>query len=110
MANVLANPRYSVTITMDGEKVKIPLQFDLSSADSKKGINMQFILPKEKIQDPRKKQEYANKISVALQKKFGEAGIPIDYNERNAYLNVASFIVPLSAISGWLMKTLKGEQ
>ena len=94
---------------MDGENITIPLQFDLSDASTKKGVNMQFVLPKEKIQDPRKKQEYANKISVALQKRFGEAGIPVDYNERNAYLNVVSFIIPLSAISGWLIKTLKGE-
>jgi hypothetical protein len=109
MANVLPNTRYSVNLTIDGEKVTIPLQFEIEDSPTKKGINMQFILPKEKIQDPRKKQEFANKISVALQKKFGEAGIPIDYNERNAYLNVASFIIPLNAVSSWLIKTLKGE-
>jgi hypothetical protein len=109
MANILPTPRYSVNLSMDGENITIPLQFDLSDASTKKGVNMQFVLPKEKIQDPRKKQEYANKISVALQKRFGEAGIPVDYNERNAYLNVVSFIIPLSAISGWLIKTLKGE-
>jgi hypothetical protein len=109
MANILATPRYSVNLSVDGEKLTIPLQFDLSDADTKKGVNMQFVLPKEKIQDPRKKQEYANKISIALQKRFGEAGIPVDYNERNAYLNVVSFIIPLSAISGWLINTLKGE-
>jgi hypothetical protein len=109
MANVLPNTRYSVNLTIDGEKVTIPLQFEIEDSPTKKGINMQFILPKERIQDPRKKQEFANKISVALQKKFGEAGIPIDYNERNAYLNVASFIIPLNAVSSWLIKTLKGE-
>jgi len=109
MANVLPNTRYSVNLTIDGEKVTIPLQFEIEDSPTKKGINMQFILPKERIQDPRKKQEFANKISVALQKKFGEAGIPVDYNERNAYLNVASFIIPLNAVSSWLIKTLKGE-
>ena len=109
MADVLSTPRYSVNLSIDGEKVTLPLQFDLSEASTKKGVNMQFVLPKEKIQDPRKKQEYANKISVALQKRFGEAGIPVDYNERNAYLNVVSFIIPLSAISSWLIKILKGE-
>lgn len=109
MADLNQNTRYSVNLTIDGEKITIPLQFEVEDSPSKKGINMQFILPKDKIQDPRKKQEYTNKISVALQKKFGEAGIPIDYNERNAYLNVASFIVPMSAIAGFLIKTLKGQ-
>jgi hypothetical protein len=109
MANANQNTRYSVNLTIDGERVTIPLQFEVEDSPSKKGINMQFVLPKDKIQDPRKKQEFANKISVALQKKFGEAGIPIDYNERNAYVNVASFIVPINAIAGFLMKTLKGE-
>jgi hypothetical protein len=102
----MENPKYSVNLTIDNQKVKLPLLFDLSEAETKKGVNMQFVLP-DNITDPRKKQEYANKISVALQKKFGEAGIPIDYNERNAYENVASFIVPLSAISQWLISTLK---
>ena len=109
MAEIKQEPRYTVSLTIDGERLSLPLQFDLSEASSKKGINLQFVLPEDKIQDPRKKQEYANKISVALQKRFGEAGIPIDYNERNAYTNVASFIVPLSAVAGWLMKTLKGQ-
>jgi hypothetical protein len=109
MANPLQNTRYSVNLTVDGERFIIPLQFEVEDSPSKKGINMQFVLPKDKIKDPRKKQEFANKISVALQKKFGEAGIPIDYNERNAYMNVASFIVPMNAIAGFLMKTLKGE-
>jgi len=101
--------RYSVNVTVDGQRVTVPLQFEVEDSPTKKGINMQFVLPKDKVQDPRKKQEFSNKISVALQKKFGEAGIPVDYNERNAYVNVASFIVPINAIADWLMKTLKGE-
>jgi hypothetical protein len=105
----MANPQYSVNITIDNEKLKIPVEFELSEADTKKGINLQFVLPDDKVKDPRKKQEYANKISVALQKRFGAAGIPIDYNERNAYVNVVSFIVPLSAVSEWLIGTLKGQ-
>jgi hypothetical protein len=109
MAELKQEPRYTVSISIDDQKVSIPLQFDLSDASTKKGINMQFVLPDDKIQDPRKKQEYSNKILVALQKRFGEAGIPIDYNERNAYVNVASFIVPLSSVSSMLMKILKGQ-
>jgi len=108
MAN-LPGGVYTVNLTMDGERVSIPLRFVLEDSPTKAGINMQFILPDEKIKDPRKKQEYANTISVALQKKFGEAGIPVDYNERNAYTNVASFIVPISAVSSWLLKTLKSQ-
>jgi len=109
MANTSKNIGYSVNLTIDGEKYTIPLQFEVEDSPTKKGINMQFVLPKEKTQDPRKKQEFANKISVALQKKFGEAGITIDYNERNAYVNVVSFIVPMYSVSNWLINTLKGK-
>ena len=103
------NPKYTVTLTIDGKKEQFPLQFDLSEAATKKGINLQFVLPDELIKDPRKKQEITNQISVAIQKKFGEAGIPVDFNERSAYTNTASFIIPLSSISSYLMKILKGQ-
>lgn len=107
MDNITQKPKYSVSLSIEGQKTSLPLLFALSDAPTKQGINMQFILPEEILQDPRKKQEYINKISVALQKKLGEAGIPIDYNERNAYRNAASFIVPISAISNMIMTTLK---
>lgn len=109
MESTSKNIGYSVNLTIDGEKVNIPLQFEVEDSPSKKGINMQFVLPKDTTQDPRKKQEFANKISIALQKKFGDAGIAVDYNERNAYVNVVSFIVPMYSISNWLINTLKGK-
>ena len=108
MSNITQKAKYSVSISIEGQKTSIPLLFAISDAPTKQGINMQFVLPDEILKDPRKKQEYANKISVALQKKLGEAGIPIDYNERNSYENVASFIVPLSAISTMIVSSLKG--
>jgi hypothetical protein len=58
--------------------------------------------------DPREKQDIANKISVALQKKYGEAGLAIAFNDRNPYKNVISFIIPLDAISKMLVNILKG--
>jgi len=109
MATSSKNTGYSVNLVIDGEKVTIPLQFEVEDSPTKKGINMQFLLSKDQIKDPRKKQEFANKISIALQKKFGEAGIAVDFNERNAYVNVVSFIVPMYSVSNWLINTLKGK-
>jgi len=53
-------------------------------------------------------QDIATKISVALQKKYGEAGLEIAFNERNPFNNVISFIIPLDAISKMLVNILKG--
>ena len=59
--------------------------------------------------DPRDKQDLQNKLSVVLQKRFGDANIAIDFNERNPYKNVLSYIVPMNSISDILMKVLRGE-
>jgi hypothetical protein len=99
------NPRYPITI----EGQTLTLQFDTSDSPTKKGINMQFVMQNPP-DDPRVTQELANKISVALQKRFGNAGIAIDYNERNPYKNVISFIVPITTISDYLMGVLKGQK
>jgi hypothetical protein len=69
---------------------------------------MQFV-SKEDFADERDKQDLANKLSVVLQKKYGDAGIAIDYNERNPYKNVISYIIPLSAVSTIMMNMLKGQ-
>ncbi len=97
-------PQYPITIA--GKN--LVLQFDISDAPTKLGVNMQFV-SKEGFADERDKQDLANKLSVVLQKKFGGAGIAIDYNERNPYKNVISYIVPLSAISSIMMGMLKGQ-
>lgn len=99
------NPKYPVTI----EGQNMILQFETSDAPTKKGINLQFVMQNPP-EDQRQTQELANKISVALQKRFGDAGIAVDYNERNAYKNVISFIVPLTTISDYLMSVLKGQK
>jgi hypothetical protein len=96
-------PKASVTI--DGKK--LGLLFDVNSNPTKKGVKMHFIL-EEKFEDPRQKQALASKISTALQKKFGDAGIVIDYDERSPYENAISYIVPLQSISELLIKALKG--
>ena len=96
-------PKASVTI--DGKK--LGLLFDVNSNPTKKGVKMHFIL-EEKFEDPRQKQALASKISTALQKKFGDAGIVIDYDERSPYENAISYIVPLQSVSEMLIKALKG--
>lgn len=98
-------PRYYATIA--GKK--LGLQFDVNSNPTKIGVKMQFILDKE-YEDPREKQALASKISTALQTRFGEAGVMIDYDDRNPYKNVIAFIVPLAAVSEILMNTLKGSK
>ena len=97
------NPLYSITV--EGKKYR--LQFDVNENPTKKGVKMQFILDQE-FEDPRDKQELANKISVALQKRFGDAGIMVDYDDRNPFRNVIGFIVPISSIANMLVKILKG--
>ena len=96
--------RYPITIA--GQK--LILQFDTSDAETKKGINLQFVM-EQVPSDIRDKQELQNKLSVVLQKRFGDSGIAIDYNERNPYENVLSFIVPINAIAEIFMKVLRGE-
>lgn len=99
-----ANPKYTATI---GGKT-LGLQFDLNTNPTKKGVKMQFILDQE-YEDPREKQALATKISVALQKRFGAAGIMVDYDDRNPYKNVIGFIVPLASVSNILMGALEGK-
>lgn len=99
-----ANPKYTATI---GGKT-LGLQFDLNTNPTKKGVKLQFILDQE-YEDPREKQALATKISVALQKRFGAAGIMVDYDDRNPYKNVVGFIVPLASVSNLLMGILEGK-
>jgi len=100
-----AAPKAKYPITIAGQKLL--LQFAISDASSKQGINMQFVMEQEP-QDVRDRDALKDKLSVVLQKKFGDANIPLDYNERNPYKNVISFIVPMSSISKMLVDVLKG--
>ncbi len=97
------NPQYKVTVA--GQS--IPLRFDVNSNPTKIGVKLQFVLPNPDI-DPKEKQELANKISTALQKRFGEAGIMIDYDTQTPYRNVIGYIVPLQSIADMLIKMVKG--
>jgi hypothetical protein len=91
-------------LNLNGHNLK--LRFISEESPTKMGINMQFVMetPPE---DPRDKQELANKISVILQKKFGDAGIAVAFNDRNPYKNVISFIIPIDSISKVLVDVLK---
>jgi len=46
-------------------------------------------------------------LPILLQKKYGDAGIAVAFNDRNPYKNVISFIVPIDAISKVLVDVLK---
>jgi hypothetical protein len=97
-------PKYNVTLA--GQN--LVLQFDVNSNPTKKGIKMQFVLPDPNV-DPRVKQEIATKISTALQKRYGDAGIMIDYDTQTPYRNVIGFVIPLNNISNFLVDMLKGR-
>jgi len=106
MANIIPKPKTSVTVA--GQK--LGLQFDLNTNETKRGVKMQFIMDTQDGMDPNVKAELAQKISTALQKRFGDFGLMVDYDDRNPYENVIGFLVPLTSISDMLEKVLKGEK
>jgi hypothetical protein len=91
-------------IKIDGHNLK--LRFVTEDSPTKLGINMQFVLESD-IQDPKEKQDLADKIGITLQKKYGDAGIAVRYNDRSPYTNVISFIVPMQSISKLLVDIIK---
>jgi hypothetical protein len=98
------NIKYPITIA--GQKMV--LQFVVSDAPTKQGIRLQFVMSKAP-EDIREKDILKNKLSVVLQKLFGDAQISIDYDDRNPYENVIAYIVPMSSISNILVDILKGK-
>jgi hypothetical protein len=105
MANTIPKPKASITVA--GQK--LGLQFDLNTNETKRGVKMQFILDPANPVDPQVKAELTQKISSALQKRFGDAGIMVDYDDRNPYENVIGFLVPLTSIAKILTDILKGS-
>ena len=99
-------PKPKTTITVAGQKLQ--LAFDLNTNETKRGVKMQFILDNEDI-DPKKKQELTQKISTALQKRFGDAGVMVDFDDRTPFENVIGFLVPLNSIATLLLNILKGQ-
>jgi hypothetical protein len=89
-------------VTLEGQSFK--LRFVPEESPTKQGVKLQFVMENE----PENKQALADKISVALQKKFGDADIAITYNDREAYKNVISFIVPMDSIAKMLVNIIKG--
>ncbi len=100
----MASPQYNVTVA--GQS--LVLKFDVNQNPTKMGVKLQFVLPDSNI-DPREKQELATKISTALQKRFGDAGVVIDYDTQTPYKNVIGYVIPIQSISDMLLKILKGE-
>jgi hypothetical protein len=99
-------PKPKTTVTVAGQK--LGLQFDLNTNETKRGVKMQFILDNEGM-DPKEKQELTQKISTALQKRFGDAGIMVDFDDRTPFKNVIGFLVPLNSITTLLLNVLKGQ-
>ena len=98
-----ANPLLNISVA--GKKYR--LRFDVNDNPTKLGVKMQFVLDQD-IEDPREKQKLASEISVALQKRLGESGIMVDYDERNPYKNVIGFIVPLTSVAKLIVTAMKG--
>jgi hypothetical protein len=96
------NPTYPVTI----EGKELTLRFDFSDAPTKQGIKLQFVLPEELLSQ---KDKIKDKIFIVLQKRYTQSEIPVDYDDRNPYKNVITFIIPLTAISNLLFNMLKGK-
>lgn len=96
-------------VTIEGQV--IPLVFDVNANPTKKGVKLQFALPEESqyLQDPKLKQQLANKISTVLQKRLGAADIMVDYDTQTPYRNVIGFIVPIDSIANIILKAVKGE-
>jgi hypothetical protein len=105
MANTIPKPKTSITIA--GQK--LGLQFDLNTNETKRGVKMQFILDENGGIDPKVKADLTQKISTALQKRFGDAGIMVDFDDRNPFENVIGFLVPLASVSKILIDILKGS-
>lgn len=97
-----ANP--IVNISIAGKKYR--LRFDVNSNPTKVGVKLQFLLDQD-IEDPKEKQKLASEISVALQKRLGESGVMVDYDERNPYKNVIGFVVPLTAVAKMIVAAMK---
>lgn len=100
-----ANPLFDITVA--GKKYK--LRFDVNDNPTKLGVKMQFVLDQE-FKNPIDKQNLADEIAVALQKRYGTSGIMIDYDDRNPYKNVIGFIVPLNSVAKMLIKALKSGE
>jgi len=98
------NPKTKVTVAGH----ELMLRFDVNKNPTKMGIKLQFVLSSSEM-DPKQKQELANKISTALQKRLGDAGIVIDYDTQVPYRNVIGFVVPIHSIADVLIKLIKGE-
>jgi hypothetical protein len=98
------NPKTKVTVAGHD----LILRFDVNKNPTKMGIKLQFVLSASDI-DPKEKQELANKISTALQKRLGDAGIVIDYDTQVPYKNVIGYVVPIHSIADILVKLIKGE-
>ncbi len=105
MASIVPKPLYKATL--EGEEFNIV--FDTNINPTKRGIKVRFV-PSNANTDIRRLAGQADKIAVALQKRFAEYNILIERDTEVKDPMTIGFIIPLSSISEFIMKkVLKGE-
>jgi hypothetical protein len=105
MASIVPKPLYKATL--EGEEFNII--FDTNINPTKRGIKVRF-QPINANVDIRRLAGQADKIAVALQKRFAEYSILIERDTEVKDPMVIGFIIPLSSLSEFIMKkVLKGE-
>ncbi len=105
MASIVPKPLYKATL--EGEEFNIV--FDTNINPTKRGIKVRFV-PSNVNTDIRRLAGQADKIAVALQKRFAEYNILIERDTEVKDPMTIGFIIPLSSISEFIMKkVLKGE-
>lgn len=105
MASIVPKPLYKATL--EGEEFNIV--FDTNINPTKRGIKVRF-QPTNTNVDIRRLAGQADKIAVALQKRFAEYNILIERDTEVKDPMVIGFIIPLSSVSEFIMKkVLKGE-
>ena len=105
MASIVPKPQYKVTL--EGEEFGVV--FDTNINETKRGIKMRFVPMNQNI-DIRQLSDMANKIAVALQKKFANYGIQVDRDTQVKNPMIIGFMIPLVSISDFIMKkVLRGQ-
>jgi hypothetical protein len=105
MASIVPKPLYKATL--EGEEFSII--FDTNINPTKRGIKVRF-QPTNANVDIRRLAGQADKIAVALQKRFADYNILIERDTEVKDPMTIGFIIPLSSISEFIMKkVLKGE-
>lgn len=106
MASIVPKPLYKATL--EGEDFNVV--FDTNINPTKRGIKIRFEPVNQNI-DVRKLSSQADKIAVALQKRFADFNLLIERDTEVKNPMTIGFIMPLSSVSEFIMKrVLKGGE